>query len=236
MSWFKVDDGFYGSDKVMLLPRGVRAEAIGTWTLCGTWSADKERDGLVPTHVVEEVGGTFPGAEALVEVKLWKRVRNGYRFINWEKYQPTRAENEARREKDASRQAEYRARQKAQKDAGESANVTPLRGRSPSLPSRPVPTRSRPDDDQSSRGNERALSTAGDDPVHNSLFEKVVAVCAEHGVTVHPLVVPDLIEFIERRRGPRAKRIEVPERYFPGAIASSWPEVEQFIHTKGLAS
>ena len=64
----------------------------------------------------------------------------------------------------------------------------------------------------------------------------LVAVCAEHGVTLHPLVVPDVIEFIEQRRGPRAKAIQAVDRYFPDAIARSWPEVEQFIHTKGLAS
>jgi hypothetical protein len=236
MSWFKVDDGFYGSDKVLLIPRAQRAEAVGTWTLCGTWSADKERDGFVPTHIVEEVGATIPGADALVAVKLWRKRAGGYQFVNWEKYQPTRAENDARREKDASRQAAYRDRQKARKDADESADVTPLRSRSSSLPSRSRPDPSRPDDDQSSRGKSRAVIHSGDDPVSNSLVSKVVGVCAEHGVTIHPLVVPDLIDFIEQRRGPRAAPIQAVDRYFPGAIRDSWPEVEQFIHQRGLAS
>ena len=54
MAWFKVDDGFYTSQKVMRIPRSVRNEAIGAWILIGTWSADKMTDGLIPDWVIAE--------------------------------------------------------------------------------------------------------------------------------------------------------------------------------------
>lgn len=242
MVWFKVDDGFPRHPKVLRIPRedNLRALAIGTWTLCGAWSASNRLDGYVPTYAIDEAGGTIAGAEALVVVKLWRKVRDGYRFVNWAEWQPTRAELDEKKENERVRKANQRAARKASGGAAVSADVPAGHIAGPTtsrpVPSRPDPSPSRPDDDQSSRGNSRALSTAGDDPVHNRLYAKIVEVCAEHGVTLHPLVVPDVIEFIEKRRGPGAKPIQAVERYFPGAIKSSWPEVEQFIYEKGLAS
>lgn len=111
MTWFKVDDGFYSHEKVVSIPRGVRAEAIGTWTLCGTWSAAKDRDGFVPAHMIEELGASSAGAEALVSAGLWKRRRGGgFQFVNWEKYQPTVTSKIEKRKSEAQRQADYRAR------------------------------------------------------------------------------------------------------------------------------
>lgn len=122
MTWFKVDDGFYSHEKVLTIPRGLRAEAIGTWTLCGTWSADKDRDGYVPTHMIEELGATLAGAAALVDAKLWRRNRTGFVFVNWSEFQPTREEKAEKRRAESQRKAEYRAR-KAQESGGVSGNV-----------------------------------------------------------------------------------------------------------------
>lgn len=144
MTWFKVDDGFYSHEKVLTIPRAVRAEAIGTWTLCGTWSADKDRDGYVPTHMIEELGATLAGASALVDAKLWRRQRTGFVFVNWKEFQPTREEKAAKRLAESQRKAEYRAR-KAQENAAVSGNVPAGQNRddvSPvpdPYPTRPVP-------------------------------------------------------------------------------------------------
>ena len=38
MVWFKVDDGFYSSQKVLSMPRSCRLAAVGLWTMAGNWS------------------------------------------------------------------------------------------------------------------------------------------------------------------------------------------------------
>lgn len=143
MAWFKVDDGFYSHEKVLTIPREVRAEAIGTWTLCGTWSADKERDGFVPSHMIEELGATITGADALATAGLWKRTRNGFTFVNWAEFQPTRAGQDAKRKAESQRKAEWRARKAAER-AAVSGNVPTGQNRddvSPD-PTRPDPNTS----------------------------------------------------------------------------------------------
>jgi len=45
-----------------------------------------------------------------------------------------------------------------------------------------------------------------------------------------------VVEFIESRRGRNRPPVKVPTKYYPDAIRQSWPEVEKFIHEKGLAS
>ena len=139
MSWFKVDDGFYSHEKVLTIPRAVRAQAVGTWTLCGTWSADKDRDGYVPAHMIEELGATLEGAAALVEAKLWRRQRTGFVFINWSEFQPTREEKAEKRRAESQHKAEYRAR-KARESAGVSGNV-PTGQNQDDAPPVPDPTR-----------------------------------------------------------------------------------------------
>lgn len=151
MAWFKVDDGFYSHHKVILIPRSARAEAIGTWVLCGTWSADKLKDGYIPTFMVEELGGTIDGAEALVTVRLWRKKGAGYQFINWSEFQPTRKSVEEAREKERLRKAGYRS--KPNNGATESADVPTGQTRIPDTPTRPDPTRPSP----SKEGEKRAI-------------------------------------------------------------------------------
>lgn len=109
MTWFKVDDGFYSHPKVLSIPRTIRAEALGTWALCGTWSCDKLTDGRIPIHMVEELGGTIEGAEALAAVRLWKRDKTAYTFVNWSEWQYTREQVETNREHERKRKAAARA-------------------------------------------------------------------------------------------------------------------------------
>lgn len=235
MTWFRVDDGFYSHDKTIRIPRRLRAEAAGTWLLCGTWSADKERDGFVPEHIVDEVGGTLEGAAALVEAGLWRRRRGGFVFVNWAEFQPTREQLLERRQSETKRKAEYRAR-KARELGAASANVPTGHARDDNTPSRPVP-----DDDVTSEiGHPYVSSGPRRDDLSTGLsplVESVARAVAEHcGRTLHPLVVPDLVEWLDGRRGPRAAPLQNPTRYYPKAIATSAFEVQQFIDERGLAS
>lgn len=116
MPWFYVDDAFADSKPVMQLDRALRNEAIGLWTRCGAWSAKEETDGRVPLDVVRGFGGTPRVIRALhTQAGLWVESspdswRNSREILfgNWEKWQKTRAENEAKRKADAARQSNYR--------------------------------------------------------------------------------------------------------------------------------
>lgn len=104
MAWFKVDDGFYTSKKVLMIPRQYRNEAVGAWLMLGTWSADKMTDGIVPSYVVDDFSVSDEALHWLIEVGLWDRTDDGIEYHDWCEYQPTRDQLESRNaEKSAKR-------------------------------------------------------------------------------------------------------------------------------------
>jgi hypothetical protein len=238
VSWFKTDDKFHSHPKVKAIPRTVRAEAIGTWTLCGTWSADHEKDGYVPDFMVDDLGGTIPGAEALVEVKLWKRRRGGYQFVNWAEHQPTREQNDARREADRVRKADARKAAASASQQAMSATDTAGQNDDPNPPSRPGPDPTRPPSNQSSvenvtylnasaRRTDDGLSTSGDRPVEiTRVVEHVATICNR---TIHPLFGWQMVNVI-LARGTEPKN---PTAYVLGSITRDPFGWQQFIDTDG---
>lgn len=108
MPWFKVDDGFHGHPKVMMLS----PSAIGLWLLAGTWSAQYLTDGLVPAGMVRRFGGTPEDAADLVNAALWHEVDGGYQFHEWAEYQPLKADVEAERAASRDRMRAVRAKRK----------------------------------------------------------------------------------------------------------------------------
>lgn len=96
MAWFKVDDNFHHSAKVLSIPREIRAEALGLWILAGTWSADNMTDGYVPHGVLNDWPVTLDTIQELVNAGLWKYEEDGIRFHDWCEYQPTREQLESR--------------------------------------------------------------------------------------------------------------------------------------------
>ncbi|WP_197505285.1 hypothetical protein [Mycobacterium sp. 1245499.0] len=118
--WFYVDDAFADSKPVMRLDRALRNEAIGLWVRCGAWSAKEETDGHVPLDTVKQFGGTPRLIRALHEqAELWvenapESWRNSREILfgNWQKWQKTRAENQARRKREAEKKSTYRAGKK----------------------------------------------------------------------------------------------------------------------------
>jgi hypothetical protein len=147
MPWFKVDDGLPSSRKVLGIPRRDRLAAIGLWTLAGAWSAKELQDGAVPSYMIVELGATRRVAEALVSAGLWSRTSSGYAFVNWDDFQPTKADVLSAREKNAEKLRKWRQRNRA-RDEGETESVTGLQDgsdevRNPApVPSRPVPSSS----------------------------------------------------------------------------------------------
>ena len=108
MSWFKVDDKFHAHPKVKRIPKRLRRAAVGLWTLTGAWSADYETDGEVPEYMLDEFDAEPEEVDALVAAGLWERVEDGIRFRSWEEFQPTRAEQDAKRAATAERVRKYR--------------------------------------------------------------------------------------------------------------------------------
>ncbi len=128
MAWFKIDDGFYSSRKVLSIPRNVRLQAIGIWTLAGAWSAKELTDGIVPGYVLEELGCTPRIREALIEASLWRDQAvtkpspsrdqafttassplEAVAYHDWNVYQPTRAQVEEYRASERERKAKARS-------------------------------------------------------------------------------------------------------------------------------
>lgn len=145
MTWFKVDDKFHASEEVMSIPLAQRAAAIGLWTLAGAWSSDHLKNGYVPTTHLETWGGTVEMAVVLVTAKLWTRSgKSGFQFRNWEKWQITREQVEANRERERDKKAGWRAAKAAKSGAGPEGVPGGQFARPqlvPSIPTRPDPTR-----------------------------------------------------------------------------------------------
>lgn len=108
MPWFKVDDGFHGHPKVIDLS----LEAVGLWTLTGSWCAKYLTDGFVPDKTVARVGGTDDAARELFDAGLWEGCAGGWQFKDWDEYQPLKADVEAEREAARERMKKVRASKK----------------------------------------------------------------------------------------------------------------------------
>jgi hypothetical protein len=110
---FNVDLGFYDSAEVLSIPRKIRAAAIGVWTLCGAYSANKLTDGYVPAEVLKTLGCTTAIRDALIASTLWEAADVGaIQFTRWAKWQRTCAEVKAYKEADAERKRVARAARK----------------------------------------------------------------------------------------------------------------------------
>ena len=126
MAWYKVDDRLPTSRKLMRIPRAQRKAAIGVWTLAGAWSMHEMTDGFVPAYAIEEWGGDDADAQALVRAGMWEEDErdgdHGWQFVNWDEYQPTKADVEERRARDRERKRNQ-PRDSGGKFAGRTVNA-----------------------------------------------------------------------------------------------------------------
>lgn len=137
MTWFKVDDSFYDHPKAFDAPDC----AVALWTRAGSWSARNLTEGFVPAGMPARLCGDPDTAVAdLLRRGLWLRASGGYRFHDWEKYQPSKAYVEDLRQK---RQAAGRkgglakaGKQTASKNQASASRV----GKQNATPSRPPPS------------------------------------------------------------------------------------------------
>lgn len=114
MPWFLVDDGLHSHPKAMV----TTPAAIGLWTLAGSWASANLTEGFVPAYMLDRLvpGGASLAAE-LVDNGLWKRVKSGYRFHDWQDYQPTKEEVEKSRKLNRERQRRFRAKRQDEEAA-----------------------------------------------------------------------------------------------------------------------
>ena len=151
MPWFKVDDGFYNHPKVI----GLDMAARGLWVSAGSYCAAYLTDGVITDRQIRAIGGTRKQAEKLVSAGLWSvddaspRARR-YFFNDWRDFQPTRDDVLSKRQEDADRKREARARKatyrenekmSARTNDGRPAGVRSTSVRAPSA----LPDPARPD-------------------------------------------------------------------------------------------
>ena len=106
--WFKVDDGFHGHPKVVDLT----LDAIGLWTVAGSWCAKYLTDGHIPARTLARLGGERAQANELVDAGLWETAEGGWQFKDWADYQPLKEAVEAERRAAQERMAKVRAAKK----------------------------------------------------------------------------------------------------------------------------
>ncbi len=228
---FNIDDRFYGSEPVMKIPRAQRLAAVGLWTLAGAWSAHFEKDGYVPDHMLEELGGTPELIELLIDVaKLWRRRRGGgIVFIDWPKWQQTRAQKEARRSEWRERKSRERSKS-ADKPGDVHEDVT--RDSPPPVQSSSSGT------GRTIRGQSEGDLGSDGSQVHNpvdnrSEYAKLIDSAARYltgiaGETISKLQAGTAVDLILERGG---RRVRNPERYVMGTLRKSGPEWLQYIFT-----
>lgn len=151
MTWFKVDDGFHHHPKVLRIPRRDRLSTIGLWTVAGAWSAGNLTDGLVPSYMLEELGGRPADAARLVTVGLWDAPaegEDGWRFHDWADWQPTRQDVQLKRQANAEKVRNWRKRNQ---DTNQVGNPVTPESQDGTLPmSDPAPDPTRPDQEKPS--------------------------------------------------------------------------------------
>lgn len=176
--WFKVDDGLAFHRKTL---RAGNA-AMGLWVRAGAYCGQHMTDGFIDAQVALTLG-TAAQVHRLVDSGLWIESDEGYLFHDWADMNPTRAEIETARKKEAARKKIWREtrvteQSNFQEDAGQGqvSRVSPT-GVPPSVP------RDETRDTGSGRvigssknlkvgeGNSRSRSATEDDPDFTAFWD-----------------------------------------------------------------
>lgn len=110
MAWMKVDDGLGQHRKILSIPRIIRKQSIGVWTLAGSWVSANLTDGYVPAYYLDEIGADQIEVDALVKAGLWEAVEEGFQFHDWLDVNPSKVQVMAERRASADRQKRARER------------------------------------------------------------------------------------------------------------------------------
>jgi hypothetical protein len=110
VTWFMVDDAFHSHPKAHKAGHA----AVGLWVIAGSYSAQNKLNGFVPAWFVLRSPNGKREAPRLVEAGLWEPAERdgeqGWRFHDWDHYQLSLEEIEARRERNRERQRRHRQR------------------------------------------------------------------------------------------------------------------------------
>lgn len=222
---FYADDSFYGSGPVLSIPREHRVAAVGLWTMAGTWSRHFLKDGFVPGHMIEELGGTHELAGMLVDVaKLWRRKGTGYQFNDWAKWQDTRAKIEKKR-------AEWRERQNRKRSSGpDNADPDPGDVTRDSPPPHPLPSpKKKTDDNDRPSSNHKSESAQVDNPVDDYPALLASTAAKLSSIAGEPISVAQAGVVVDRILERGGNRVRNPRRYVLGTLAQHGPEWLAFI-------
>lgn len=126
----------------------VGTAAAGLYSRCGSYIADCETDGFIPSAVAR-MYGTPEWITRLVDVGLWTVEEKGFRDCRYLELNATKATKAKRNKDHAARQARYadrKTRQRRNSDASPDASATRLpipspsgKGRASARALRPVP-------------------------------------------------------------------------------------------------
>lgn len=113
MAWAKLDDRFHSHPKALQVWERDPA-ALGLYALALSWAADHKTDGLLPTEWINRQVPVQRDRDRLLatlqEAKLLESNGEGWLIHDYLDYNPSRAEEQAKREADAERQRRHRKR------------------------------------------------------------------------------------------------------------------------------
>jgi hypothetical protein len=130
MSWAKLDDGFHSHPKVMALEKDLPALAL--WVLGLSYCAQQKTDGFLSRPAAIRLVGqdhVDNWAQALVRVRLWKKVRAGWRFHDYLDFNEDRKTITKRMADNRARQQRFRASHQRHNELGNelvTRHVTPV--------------------------------------------------------------------------------------------------------------
>lgn len=123
MAWGRQDDKHHSHRKTIAIPRRNRCEAIGLFWLVNSWCNDHQTDGRVPRDIWDEFGTSLEIAMILVEVGYWEETESGFQIVNFAEFNPTKAENDVKREAERVRKASWRASKAERKSSSDGSPV-----------------------------------------------------------------------------------------------------------------
>ena len=112
-----LDEGWHSWPEI----DAVGTAAAGLYSRCGSYIADAETDGFIPTARAR-MYGTPEWIGRLVEVGLWAVEENGFRDTRYFPLNATKAAIDDRKKKAAARQARYRAQASKRQSRGSNAS------------------------------------------------------------------------------------------------------------------
>ena len=241
MAWFKVDDGFHASRKLLKIPKRARFGAAGLWAVAGSWAADQLTDGHVPNYMLTEWGAPPAAPESLVDAGLWERASDGYVFYNWHEYQPSKQDVDAERAASRERMRDLRAKRKQPKppeqaEAGDVFGRTVTNSsesvRNPD-PSRPIPTRPTKEEADASSPRKRGTRISEDFEITDPMKEwaKAKAPGIDLGIETEKF-----INYYVALSGQRATKIDWPATWRNWILNARPAQGQRMDHSaRGLA-